>query len=51
MFGITWPSYIAVGSTSAGDGTADRREEGKFLSVAGTLRDKMYYRNLVSLIL
>lgn len=41
-------NFLAVCvSTSAGDETA---EEGKFLSVAGTLRDKMNYRNLISLI-
>lgn len=29
-----------------GDGKPDDREgRGKFVSVAGTLRDKMYYRN------
>jgi hypothetical protein len=41
-------NFLAVWvSTSAGDETA---VEGKFLSVAGTLRSKMYYRYLISLI-
>jgi hypothetical protein len=45
---LDYVKFLAVwGSASTGDETA---VEGKFLSVAGTLRDKMYYRNLVSLI-